>query len=71
MLVPADAEAINRIPQDAKHEDEIVLYCPNCDKPYWQGSHVRRMRRQLENFSQGIWNASVEDNVISPTNGNK
>ena len=66
-LVAASPEVITRVPQGALREDETVLYCPRCDQPYWSGSHVRRMRHQLENFSQGIWNASAENDAFPPT----
>lgn len=27
-----------------------IYYCPQCDKYYWEGSHVRRMRKRLQHF---------------------
>ena len=41
-----------QIPEDARR-DELVLYCPSCDKLYWEGSHVWRMRRQLQRWADG------------------
>lgn len=41
-----------QIPEDAR-EDELVLYCPSCDKLYWEGSHVRRMRKKLQRWENG------------------
>jgi len=40
------------IPEDARR-DELVLYCPDCDKLYWEGSHVRRMRKKLGRWATG------------------
>lgn len=54
-LVTAPAEVIPRVPPESLRADETLLYCPHCDKPYWNGSHVKRMRRQLERFARGEW----------------
>lgn len=68
-LVLAPAEAILRVPAEARREDEPLLYCPVCDQPYWHGSHVKRMRRKLEHLSLGEWDASVEHETIQINNG--
>lgn len=54
-LVIAPPEVIPRVPAESIREGETLLYCPHCDKPYWGGSHVKRMRRQLERFARGEW----------------
>jgi hypothetical protein len=54
-LVPAPPVVKKRVPPESLREDETLLYCPRCDKPYWNGSHVKRMRRHLERFSRGDW----------------
>ena len=54
-LIVAPADIVPRVPPEAIREDETLLYCPHCDKPYWCGSHVKRMRRQLDRFSRGEW----------------
>ena len=54
-LVPAPEEVKRRVPPESLREDETLLYCPRCDKPYWNGSHVKRMRRHLERFARGDW----------------
>jgi len=54
-LITADAEQRSRLPEGALKVSDIVLYCPHCDKLYWDGSHVRRMRHTLQNFSHAIW----------------
>lgn len=60
-LQPAPAEVIGRVPPESLREDETLLYCPRCDKAYWQGSHVKRMRRHLERFSRGCWQLNDEE----------
>ena len=49
-LVPAGAEARARIPERARQQADAALYCPKCRKVYWEGSHVDRMRRRLEEW---------------------
>lgn len=54
-LVVAPPEVVPRVPPESIREGEQLLYCPLCDKPYWNGSHVKRMRRQLQRFARGQW----------------
>ncbi|MBD3608958.1 MAG: DUF5615 family PIN-like protein [Gammaproteobacteria bacterium] len=42
LMLPVDVQA-----------DELVLYCPVCDKLFWEGSHVRRMRTHLARWAGG------------------
>jgi len=51
-LLNATPEQRQQIPEDARG-DEQLLYCPHCDKLYWEGSHVRRMRKRLQHWSEG------------------
>jgi uncharacterized protein with PIN domain len=67
-LVPATYDVLARVSQEALREGETVLYCRHCDKPYWYSSYVTRMRRQLNNFSQGIWDGSAEDDATPTAN---
>jgi uncharacterized protein with PIN domain len=46
-LLPADADALQRIPEDARKPDEPYSYCPGCGRVYWRGSHYKRMREKL------------------------
>jgi uncharacterized protein len=32
---------------------ELRRYCPHCDKLYWEGGHVRRMRARLHRWHSG------------------
>lgn len=58
-LVPAPPEVKKRVPPESLREDETLLYCPRCDKPYWNGSHVKRMRRHLSRFARGEWQSRM------------
>ncbi len=60
-LVPASSEVIAQVPEQSLRKDETLLYCPCCGKPYWQGSHFKRMRRQLERFSHGCWRINGDE----------
>lgn len=59
-LVPAPPEVRMQVPPESLRNDETLLYCPCCKKAYWNGSHVRRMRRLLECFSRGEWHCNIE-----------
>lgn len=54
-IIPATEEQRTRLPEGALRVSEQAWYCPHCDKLYWEGSHVRRMRHTLDNFAHGIW----------------
>ena len=60
-LVVAESRLLNRVPEEALREGEQALYCSHCDKVYWHGSHVRRMRSKLRQLSQGIWDGNVDE----------
>ena len=49
-----EADEIQRktIPDDVKQNRNEVYYCPSCNKVYWDGGHVQRMRAQLEQWHQ-------------------
>lgn len=42
------AEARDAAPDFVKQEGLALLQCPECHKVFWEGSHVRSMRAQLE-----------------------
>ena len=46
-LVPADEEDVTKLPATARRAEGPVMRCPECDRIYWPGSHVRRMRARL------------------------
>lgn len=41
-----------RLPENIRKEHQPGYYCETCDKLYWNGSHVSRMRAQLEAFNE-------------------
>ncbi len=48
LLQPASKEeASPHVPGHVGEEQEIFLHCPNCNRYYWHGSHVDRIRERL------------------------
>ncbi len=47
-LEDAGDERRAEMPEGARGTDGPLRRCPDCDRLYWTGSHVRRMRRRLE-----------------------
>jgi uncharacterized protein with PIN domain len=45
-LAPEHAAA--RVPPAVRERHDRFFVCPRCDRVYWEGSHVERMRRVLE-----------------------
>jgi hypothetical protein len=54
-VIPATAGQYAQLPEGALAVSDQAWFCPHCDKLYWDGSHVRRMRHTLQNFSRGEW----------------
>ena len=52
-LMPAREEDVVRIPPVARTRPGPILRCPDCDRVYWSGSHVRRMRAKLVCWQAG------------------
>ncbi len=50
-LIPAAECLYERIPANSRKHVTNVLYCPCCDKLYWQGSHVHRMTGTLTEWA--------------------
>ena len=40
-----------KLPPRIRELNEHVRVCPQCGRLYWEGSHVRRIRRRLEGFA--------------------
>lgn len=53
LLRDADAEALQRIPLDARRADEACTQCPACGRVYWRGSHYKRMHARLMQWQAG------------------
>jgi uncharacterized protein with PIN domain len=50
-LASASVEQHGRIPERARGLADAATWCAACDKLYWPGSHVRRMRNRLEDWN--------------------
>jgi uncharacterized protein with PIN domain len=48
LLPLPDQKKIELVPEGIRNQEREFRYCPVCDKAYWQGSHVDRMRRELQ-----------------------
>ena len=46
-LIEASADKMERVPDESRKLAHPLRYCPVCDKVYWEGSHVERMRSRL------------------------
>ena len=51
-LLEADATQRQGVPPEALRQASKVLFCPNCDQLYWEGSHVARMRERLRKWQR-------------------
>lgn len=52
-LEKASPDKITQVPDESRKLAHPLLYCPACDKVYWEGSHVDRMRQKLNTWSHG------------------
>ena len=52
-LCLADEALRAAVPADVRRQSG-TLYCPTCNKVYWDGSHVRRMRHRLKQWQQAL-----------------
>lgn len=55
LLVVASEAQYRDLPDDVREQADRAFYCPVCKQLFWEGSHVRRMRQTLENFSHDRW----------------
>lgn len=51
-LVRASSDRHHRLPQTSVVTVDEIHWCPDCDKVYWPGGHVRRMRTRLARWRQ-------------------
>lgn len=49
-LTIADARWIEKVPEQSRRSITQLFYCPHCDKLYWEGSHVRRLRNMFSHW---------------------
>lgn len=50
LLIETDKPDFSQIPEDIQRQCHHFWYCSQCDKVYWEGSHTKRMRSQLEQW---------------------
>lgn len=49
VATPAERD---RLPENVRLEGQEGYYCESCDKVFWNGSHVERMRRKLVELNE-------------------
>jgi uncharacterized protein with PIN domain len=55
LVEEADKEAYrDRIPPVAFQHADRFWICPGCQRLYWEGSHVERMRQQLDEIRRAV-----------------
>lgn len=40
-----------RVPENSRQYIKTLYWCPGCDRVYWDGSHTRRIRQRLQDWS--------------------
>lgn len=55
VLDPVPEAAAARLPPRVRDLAPEATWCGDCDKLYWPGSHVARMRRRLEAWQRGAF----------------
>ncbi len=51
-LIEARPEHLSNLPLRLRDSIDTAYYCPRCQKVYWDGSHVSRMRTRLQDWHQ-------------------
>jgi len=51
VLVTADRDQIQHIPEKVRDQETGFLFCPVCNQFFWEGTHVVNMRRQLQRWN--------------------
>jgi len=52
LMIDASVDQYNELSDKVKKTVTGLCYCPDCQQLFWEGGHVRRMRKQLESFSE-------------------
>lgn len=50
LLVSADPSLIEKVPEQSRASAKQLRHCPKCDKLYWEGSHVRRLKNMFNRW---------------------
>lgn len=53
----ATNEQIQSAPKDIRDSDDAIYYCPQCRQVFWDGSHVKRMQRHLDDWQNKFTNS--------------
>jgi uncharacterized protein with PIN domain len=48
----ADHRLLSTLPPRIRALGSTARICPHCGRLYWEGSHVRRIRRRLNSFAR-------------------
>ena len=51
-LTIAEPTFIEKVPMQSRASVKQLFYCRHCDKLYWEGSHVRRLRNMFSQWMQ-------------------
>lgn len=51
-LQAATKEQRHQVPEDIQQQGGEILYCPACNRIYWDGGHVARMRHHLRHWAE-------------------
>lgn len=51
-LIENQKPDLSQIPKSVYEQEKTFWTCSECGKVYWDGSHTKRMRKQLEQWSQ-------------------
>ena len=51
-LIAAGLEQYEKLPASVKKSVKDIMYCSQCDQLFWEGSHVNRMRKRLNDFNR-------------------
>lgn len=49
-LIDATPQQIRSLPLKNRAHIDAAFYCPECNQVFWNGSHVKRMRRHLQDW---------------------
>mgnify|MGYP001115281489 CR=1 FL=1 len=50
-LIDATPQQIRSLPLKNKEHIDAAFYCPECKQVFWDGSHVKRMRKHLTDWA--------------------
>ena len=62
-LRPAEGDEVNSLPDKIQSQLDTPLYCPSCQKVYWDGGHVKRMRQRLEKWQSAFGSKTAASTV--------